>query len=213
MLEPIVSRMVRRRLRGVWTRGAPVRGPAVWAANHHSWWDPFTGTAVARKLGLRSCVLMLQENLDRFRFAAAIGAFGTSRLRQGLSYLDSGRVLLVYPEGRLMPPGPLGPLAEGAAWYALTSRVPLYAVACRVVMRGNDSAEAYLSFQEVPALESRALVTRRLAQTLGCELQSLDLSVSASEPRLPLDGFSQAIQGRRSPDERIERSTPWLPRR
>src|SRR5688572_24255279 len=201
MLEPIVSRMVRRRLRGVWTRGRPAHGPAVWAANHHSWWDPFVGTAVARELGVRSCVLMLQDNLDRFRFARAIGAFGTAGLRRGLSYLDGGRVLLVYPEGRLMPPGRLGPLAEGAAWYALTARVPLYAVACRVVMRGNDSAEAYLSFREVPvALETRAQVTRRLAGTLDGELRSLDLSISAAEPRLPLDGFEQALAGRRSPD-------------
>jgi 1-acyl-sn-glycerol-3-phosphate acyltransferase len=209
MFEAIVSRLVRRRLRGVWTRGRPVHGPAVWAANHHSWWDPFAGTAVARRMGLRSCVLMLQDNLDRFRFARTIGAFGTSRLRQGLSYLDEGRVLLLYPEGRLMPPGPLGPLAEGAAWYALAARVPLYAVACRVTMRGNDSAEAYLSFREVPvAFETRALVTRMLARTLDRDLQSLDLSISAADPRLPLDGFTRVITGRRSPDERIERRRP-----
>jgi 1-acyl-sn-glycerol-3-phosphate acyltransferase len=206
MLEQIVSRMVRRRLRGVWTRGRPVRGPAVWAANHHSWWDPFVGTAVARKLGMRSCVLMLQENLDRFRFARVIGAFGTGNLRRGLSYLEEGRILLVYPEGRLMPPGRLGPLAEGAAWYALTARVPLYAVACRVVMRGNDSAEAYLTFREVPVdPETRASVTRRLAGTLDSELRSLDVSVAEADPRLPLDGFERALAGRRSPDERMRR--------
>jgi hypothetical protein len=198
----------------VWTRGAPARGPAVWAANHHSWWDPFTGTAVARALGLRSCVLMHQENLDRFRFAGAVGAFGTAGLRQGLSYLEDGRVLLVYPEGRLMPPGPLGPLAEGAAWYALTAGVPLYAVAGRVVMRGNDAAEGYLSFREVPvARQSRALATRRLAQTLDRELSSLDLSIAAGDPRVPIEGFSQIIAGRRSPDERIERWTAWRRRR
>ncbi|HEU5039207.1 MAG TPA: 1-acyl-sn-glycerol-3-phosphate acyltransferase, partial [Gemmatimonadales bacterium] len=186
-----------------------------WAANHHSWWDPFTGTALARELGLRSCVLMLQDNLDRFRFAGAIGAFGTSHLRRGLSYLDDGRVLLVYPEGRLMPPGPLGPLAEGAAWYALAARVPLYAVACRVVMRGNVAAEAYLSFREVSSERppaTRDLVTRRLARTLDEELRSLDLSISTSEPRLPLDGFSLVIRGRLSPDERIERRMRWLPK-
>jgi 1-acyl-sn-glycerol-3-phosphate acyltransferase len=212
MLEPIVSRMVRRRLRGVWTRGTPVRGPAVWAANHHSWWDPFAGMAVARQMGLRSCVLMLQDNFDRFRFAGAIGAFGTARLRQGLSYLDSGRVLLLYPEGRLMPPGPLGALAEGAAWYAMTAGVALYAVACRVVMRGNDSPEVYLSFREVPvAMQTRAMVTRRLARTLDRELQSLDLSIASGEPRLALQGFTRVIKGRSSPDERIEkRRKAWL---
>jgi len=42
-------RMVRHGLRGVSIRGAMPAGPFVWAANHHSWWDPFVAAATIKK--------------------------------------------------------------------------------------------------------------------------------------------------------------------
>ena len=211
MLEPIASIMVRRQLRGVWTHGRPPAGPGVWAANHHGWWDPFVATALARTWRTRSCVLMEQANLTRFAFARAIGAFGTAELRTGLRFLAAGRVLVIYPEGELRPSGPIGRCGTGAAWYAHTAGVPLYAAAVRVVLRGQQAPEAYVRFAGVPAEGTRAEITARLSARLDAELAALDTALDGAEPRLPLPGYVEAIRGRRSPDERIQTIAGRLP--
>ncbi len=210
MLEAAVTHFVRRNLRGVWVRAHPVPGPAVWAANHHSWWDPFVGTAVSRARGSRSAVLMLQENLARFRFARVIGAFGTDEPRLGLRYLDQGRNLLIYPEGELHPSGVLWDISQGAAWFACAVKVPLYAVATRTVLRGHQRPEAYLSFSRVGTEGSRAEITERLSARLANGLSELDAMITDAEPRSPLPGFTLMVAGRRSPDERIDAMTRRL---
>jgi hypothetical protein len=210
MLEAVVTQFVRRNLRGVWVRGHLLPGPTVWAANHHSWWDPFVGTAFSRSRGGRSAVLMLQENLERFPFARAIGAFGTGEPREGLRYLDAGRHLIVYPEGELRPGGPPGDLAAGAAWFACAAKVPLYALASRTLLRGQQHPEAYLVFDRVDTGGSRSEVTRRLGTHLAKSLSELDELVAHTDPRQPLPGFTLAVAGRRSPEERIETLTRRL---
>jgi hypothetical protein len=210
MLEAVVTQLVRRNLRGVWVRAHPLPGPAVWAANHHSWWDPFVATAVSRAQGARSCVLMLQENLDTFRFARAIGAFGTGEPRRGLRYLDRGHNLIIFPEGELRQPGALAELAPGAAWYANAAKVPLYAVATRTLLRGHQHPEAYLVFERVDTTGTRTQITRQLETRLAGSLSALDAEVAGAEPRSPLHGFTLAIRGRRSHEERIEAMTRRL---
>lgn len=186
--------LVRRGLRGVWLRGELPAGPFVWAANHHSWWDPFVAAAVLGRLDRDPALLMDQDNLGRFGLARLLGAFGTRELRRGLDHLRRGRVLIVFPEGELLPPGPLGPLAGGAAWYARTAGVPLCAVATRVVLRGHQAPEAYLSMSTVDE--------RDLGPRLGAELEILDELITTADPRAPLPGFCRQLPGRRSWDER-----------
>jgi hypothetical protein len=156
---------------------------------------------------------MLQENLDRFRFARAIGAYGTGEPRQGLRYLDRRRNLIVYPEGQLRPPGPPRDLAPGAAWFARAAKVPLYAVATRTLLRGHQYPEAYLSFHRVDTAGSRSDVTARLDAQLSKALSELDDLVAGCDPRAPLPGFTLTVAGRRSPDERIEAMTRSVTRR
>ena len=117
--------LVRRGLRGVWLCGDLPAGPFVWAANHHSWWDPFLSAAVLGRHDRTQALLMDQANLRRFRAARLLGAFGTAELRRGLDALRRGDVLVLFPEGALRPPGAPGRLAGGAAWYARRARVPL----------------------------------------------------------------------------------------
>ncbi|QSB13794.1 1-acyl-sn-glycerol-3-phosphate acyltransferase [Natronosporangium hydrolyticum] len=209
--------LVRQSLRGVWWRGDPPAGPFVWAANHHSWWDPFIAAALLERWRRVGCLLLSQTNLERYRFIERLGGFGTGEYRRGLSYLRAGRVLIIFPEGELRPPGPLGRLAGGAGWFAHTAKVPLYAVATRVVVRGQQAPEAYLSLAQVApptGLASRDAareLTGRLTTTLTDELAALDAAVASADPRQPLPGFTRAVAGRRSWDERIDRVHRWLP--
>jgi hypothetical protein len=190
----------------VWLRGRAPDGPFVWAANHHSWWDPFIASAVLARSGHPACLLMRQDNLSRYGFARRLGVFGSAEPRTGLRLLRKGRVLVIYPEGELRPSGIPGPLADGAAWYARRAGVPLTAVAVRVVLRGQQTPEAYVSMNLVES------DTVRLADTLRDDLSSVDCLVSAADPRAPLPGFRPVVSGRPSWDERIDslaRRLPW----
>ncbi|MEU8002990.1 lysophospholipid acyltransferase family protein [Catellatospora sp. NPDC049111] len=204
--------LVRRDLRGVWLRGGLPRGPFVWAANHHSWWDPFVASVVLERSRHPACLLMQQDNLARYRFVRRVGVFGTAEPRTGLRHLADGRTLVIYPEGKLRPAGPPGPLSPGAAWYSRQARVPLYAVAVRVVLRGHTRPEAYVSCTEVTRRGSDGQVTERLAETLAADLSALDGQLAAAEPRRPLASFRRVLAGRRSVDEQIDTvqgAAPW----
>jgi hypothetical protein len=212
--------VVRAGLRGVWLRGRLPDGPFVWAGNHHSWWDPFLAMLLLHRLGRPSSVLMLQQNLQRYRFARQLGVFGTGEHRRGLGYLRAGRVLVIYPEGGLRPAGPPHELAGGAAWYAVRGGVPLCAAATRVLMRGQQAPEAYVSVVELiddPADADPTgtgnvdRLTARLAVTLAGQLDELAQVNAETDPRTPLPGFTQLVAGRRSWDERIDRVARWLP--
>jgi 1-acyl-sn-glycerol-3-phosphate acyltransferase len=148
---------------------------------------------------------MDQDNLARFAFARRLGVFGSREPRAGLRHLADGRVLVIFPESELRPAGPVTPLAEGAAWYALRADVPLVAMAVRVVVRGHQAPEAYASAVGVPADADVAKTTRRLADELRHELSIMDEQLASADPRRPLDGFRCVVRGRRSWDERLAR--------
>jgi 1-acyl-sn-glycerol-3-phosphate acyltransferase len=205
--------VVRRGLRGVWLRGRLPPGPFVWAANHHSWWDPFVAMVLLHRSHRCPCVLMLQRQLDRYPFARPLGVFGTAEPRRGLACLGEGRVLVIYPEGGLRPAGPPGELAGGAAWYATRAGVPLCAGAARVLMRGQQTPEAYVWVAVVPdgGGEGTAALTARLARQLADQLDELERLNATADPRTALPGFALVVAGRRSWDERVDRAARWLP--
>jgi 1-acyl-sn-glycerol-3-phosphate acyltransferase len=192
------DQLVRRGLRGIWTRGAVPQGPFIWAANHHSWWDGFIANSVLRETGHTPAVLMDSANLAHFSFLTKSGAVAADRPRAALTSIRSGHSLVVFPEGVLRSPGSLGPLSPGAAWLAQRAHVPLIAVAARVVIRGNQFGEAYLDLS--------LSTVDTLASDLTVRLNILDNELAASDPRSPLGGFTQVVAGRRSWDERI---TAW----
>jgi len=196
--------MARRGLRGVWLRGELPPGPFVWAANHHTWWDPFLAAVVLDSAGRRGSLLMLQANLERYGFARRLGVFGTGEPRRGFDHLAAGRALVIYPEGELRPPGRLGPLADGAAWYARRAGVPVCAVSTRASLRGHEAPEAYLSVAVVDSSGPVRAVTGRLAAELASQLSDVDDMLAAEDPRRPLPGFRPVLRGRRSHDERID---------
>lgn len=196
--------LVGRRLRGIWVRGALPAGAVVWAANHHSWWDPFVAAAVLAARRRRMALLLSQTNIDRFPIASWIGGFGAAHLRTGLAALENGDVVVCFPEGELRAPGPVGTLADGAGWLATRGGASLVAAGTRVVIRGQQAPEAYIGLRSVRQPENhggRAL-TARLAAELTAEVTSLDELVQQHDPRLPLPGFELVVSGRSSIDER-----------
>jgi hypothetical protein len=206
---------VRSGLAGVWVRGRLPAGPVIWAANHHSWWDPFIAGELLAGGGRRMALLADAASVRRYGFARHVGAVGTDEVRTALAAVRGGAVLVVYPEGRLLPPGQPGPLAPGAAWCAGQSPARLCSVAVRVLLRGGQYPEAYVAFSEVGAAGRPAAVTERLRARLREDLADVDGLGRQADSRQPLPGFTRVVRGRRSWDERIDavRGVAAWPRR
>jgi len=202
---------VRGGLAGVWVRGRLPSGSVVWAANHHSWWDPFIGGALLSAAGHRMVLLADVGNVSRYQFARRIGVVGTDELRTALTAVRGGAALVVYPEGVLLPAGPPGPLANGAAWLAARAPARLCSAAVRVLMRGRQHPEAYVMFSEVDASGPLPEVTGRLRERLRADLDHMDRLNACADSREPLPGFTRAVRGRRSWDERVDAARDWLP--
>lgn len=193
-----LTQLVRGGLRGVWVRGELPSAGVVWAANHHSWWDGFVAFAVLREQHRTAALLMDEGNLSTFRFLQSVGAISAQRPRQALQVLREGGVLVIFPEGELRPPGPVHPLARGAAWLGHTAPAAVVPVAVRVISRGHQYPEALVDIcPEVAPAD--------LAATLALRLGELDSALLDADPRLPLPGFRRAVAGRASWDERISR--------
>jgi hypothetical protein len=201
---------VRGGLAGVWVRGQLPAGPVVWAANHHSWWDPLIAGELLAGAGRRMVVLADVANVRQYEFARRIGVLGTDELRTALVAVRGGAVLVIYPEGRLRPAGPPGTLAPGAAWSAARAPARLCSVAVRVLLRGGQYPEAYVVFSEVSSGGSRSDVTERLRHQLREDLDDVDRRNAHADPRQPLPGFSRVVRGRRSWDERVDAIRGWL---
>jgi 1-acyl-sn-glycerol-3-phosphate acyltransferase len=198
------DQLVRGGLRGVWVRGAVPTGGAVWAANHHSWWDGFVANAVLREGGHRPSLVMDADNLSRFSFLGDLGALPADQPRAAVSALRDGRTVIIFPEADLRAPGPLGPLAPGAEWLARRGGVPLVLAATRIVMRGQQKPEAYVDL--------RPGDPGGISAPLAGALRDLDAELADGDPRQPLPGFELVVAGRSSWDERIARASALVRR-
>jgi 1-acyl-sn-glycerol-3-phosphate acyltransferase len=205
----IMRRALRRGLAGVWSleEAPPPAGGAVVVANHHSWWDAYLAWAVADRYGRPSGAIVSDAQLARFPFFRHVGGVAASAPRAAARRAAAGAWLLVFPEGELRSPGPLGPTRDGAAAVARWARVPVLPLAIRVVMRGRDRPEVYLRFgHAVPSGTDAAAIRERLVALMG----RLDADVAASiDPELPLPGYVPwwPVAGRS--DERVARWRRW----
>lgn len=198
----MIRRALRRDLHGVYAGGAWASLPrtgALLAANHHTWWDLYLAWLVKRRLGRALSGLILPETLKRFPFFRAIGALPTTELRAALGCLARGELLIIFPEGRLRPPGRVGPLEPGLAFLARRAQVPVYPLAIRATMRGAQRPEVFLLLGEaVPPGEVRGALDALLAE--------LDAAILRADPEAPLPGFERWSGGARSTHER----TAWV---
>jgi 1-acyl-sn-glycerol-3-phosphate acyltransferase len=193
--QRLIRRSLQRGLRGVWIRGQPPVGPAIYAANHHGWWDGYLAGFWLWSAGLQPGLLMRAEQLQRFPLFRRLGAIGSGELRGALELLRS-RPLIIFPEGRILPAGPLGALAPGATWLAKQASVPLIPLAIRTALRGHEFPEAYLRLGEPCS-------GRQLPSQLAHLVSQTDLLAQVSDPERPLPGFSLLLRGRSSSSERL----------
>lgn len=202
-----VRAKVRGFFRGVWARGpAPAADISLLAyANHPGFWDGFILQALAERWGLEPYCMVEEQNLLRFPFLARLGAFsirpgdaGSSResFRYACQLLERpGRVLFVFPEGRLAPwaGGPLE-LRRGFEVLARRSGVPCVPVALRYAFFESERPDALVSVGPQHA----ATETRALAGRLEGLLSGLHQAVST-------EGFELVVRGSAGVAARWER--------
>jgi hypothetical protein len=71
-------------------------------------------------------------------------------------------------------------------------------------MRGRQYPEAYVALSEVQVAGPLPEVTARLRDRLREDLRDVDHLSRHTEPGQPLPGFTCAVRGRRSWDERVD---------
>ena len=135
--------MFRFRVEGV--ERVPVEGPAVVVAPHRSWLDPAcVGGACPRPVRFlimdtvyrRIWARWFYRRMHGIPVRVGGGAETMAGLRDALRALRAGQVVGVFPEGRVMPPGPLQPLHAGAALLAVRGQAPVIPI----VIRGSAKA-------------------------------------------------------------------------
>ncbi len=187
-LLPWVRRYVDHRLRGAFeavfvsglddARALLEREPAILAANHVAWWDPFVITTLDARLHGSGHALMDAESLRRLWFFGAIGAVPLRRDsgRHALADLGAAAQLLrgprsalwIFPQGRQRP-SHLRPLdvASGVAWLAERSGAATLPVSLSYLYREAAQPAVFAAFgppvrfasrsDHLAALESRLI--------------------------------------------------------
>lgn len=197
LLRASIRGSIRGHLGGVWVRGDWPGGGAVLAPNHGSWWDGYLLRELAWAVGAEFRVTMTERQLSRFPFLRRVGALGAGEVRPAVRAAKEGAWVVIFPEGALQPPGPLGPLKPGAGWVARAAGVPLVPVAVRVVLRGRQFPEGYVRFGS-PVEEAG------LRAALTGELAALDADLAAGDPERPPGGYLRVTRGRESDQERMD---------
>jgi glycerol-3-phosphate dehydrogenase (NAD(P)+) len=118
-------------------------GPAIIAANHRSFFDPFIiGTMARRPMYYVAKRELFEMHPVLAWLLNALGAFPVDRGAADNSMIDTakellarGEIVLIFPEGTRTRPGPLGQPRRGVARLALESGAPVVPVA----IIGTDS--------------------------------------------------------------------------
>ncbi len=111
----------------------PQKGPVILVANHFSLLDPFVVTCCTDRI-IHWLVASWVFRIKPFSFFAKRIPFlkvepgkGNNKeaLKQAMSILRDGRVIGVFPEGKLAKNGGLNPFFSGTAYLGIKSKVPI----------------------------------------------------------------------------------------
>ena len=123
----------------------PMEGPAVVIAPHRSWLDPAcVGGACPRPVRFlimdtvyrRIWARWFYRRMRGIPVRVGGGPETLVALRGALRALRAGQLVGVFPEGRVMPEGPLQPFHAGAALLSVRGRAPVIPM----VIRGSAKA-------------------------------------------------------------------------
>ncbi|MCC7434462.1 MAG: 1-acyl-sn-glycerol-3-phosphate acyltransferase [Methanoregulaceae archaeon] len=172
----MIRRSVRRRYRNVYWRTAQpsIPSPAVLYANHHGWMDGYLMFHLALKLDL-VCIDWIEEfdTFPLFRFVGGIRypkgdvAGRVAAVRQTIQELQSGKSLVIFPEGVMHRPPAVLPL--GKALTTIARHVPnatLAPVAIFHEMSLHERPEAWLAVGPPHRFESLDACRDRLIDEL-----------------------------------------------
>jgi long-chain acyl-CoA synthetase len=153
IMSPLVSLFYRRRIRGLEHLDG-LRGPVVFAANHHLHFDnPIILTSIPLRWRRRLSVAAAADGVfdTPFRgFMVSLLANGfplsrTGAVRRSLdrlgARLDRGFSILIYPEGQLTVGGPLQPFKGGTGLIAVHGDVPVVPLRLKVHRPGRIDRE------------------------------------------------------------------------
>ncbi|MBM3722968.1 MAG: 1-acyl-sn-glycerol-3-phosphate acyltransferase [Actinobacteria bacterium] len=186
-----------------WAQGienVPLTGPAIMASNHVSFSDSFFLGVVLKR---RITYLAKSDYFTGRGFKGALsraffsgvgqvpidrtgGSASQAALKAGLSVLDKGQLLGIYPEGTRSPDGKLYRGKTGVARLALISKAPVIPVAMvgtfdvqpegRVIPKIGDVGSIIgkpLDFSRYEGLENDPLVLRAVTDEIMYELMKL----------------------------------------
>lgn len=184
--------------------------PTLLQATHISWWDGYLGVALAAHLGLEYRVMMLEENLNKYRFLRFAGAFGVNRgsargalgsLRYAAAELEVSppRGLLMFPAGDIGSPHRRpAPYQSGAASLALmvakNKPVAVRSVAIRLEHRGAAKPEALLRVSS-PRTVTGGMKTPELSALLQTDLERETDALKTDLERDDLSGYALMLRG------------------
>jgi hypothetical protein len=132
------------------------------APNHNSWWDGFfVYTLNEELLRRRLYMMMLAEQLTRYRFFSRLGAYGIrpgsrDSVLQGITYTadllrQSKSAVCIFPQGELTPFGTELNFQRGLEWIlkSYKGQVDLIPLAMRCEFLQDRQAEVFFLFDQV----------------------------------------------------------------
>ncbi len=198
----LIQRSLRRGLHGVYLRtdGQALAATALLTANHHSWWDGYLVWLLRERLQARMGLIMRAAQLDRFRFFRPMGVFSDREVRQAIHRLKHGESVVIFAEGQLCPPGVVREIRPGSAFLARKAQVPIQPLALRVVVRGAQHPEAFISLGPVlPATAS----AEQIVAAINHELAQIEQSIAHSDPEQMPPGYTCWLAGAQGLHERM----------
>jgi 1-acyl-sn-glycerol-3-phosphate acyltransferase len=182
----------------------------LWHASHVSWWDGYLGVALARHLNLEFRVMMLEENLSKYRFLRFAGAFGLERgnargalqsIRYAVQELQATppRAMLMFPAGEIGSPHVRpAPYESGASSLALhaakTAPLSVRAVAFRLEHRGAAKPEALIRVS-APRLVQSGAKTADLSTLMRADLERETEALRTDLERDDFTGYEPILRG------------------
>lgn len=196
VLRRWLGRVLRRRFHGVYLFGAEhLRGldlapPVIGCVNHTNWWDGFALYVLSARLLPHDIYLAMEEkNLRRYRFFTWMGVFGidlTDRraalpgLRYALRLLRPGRLVWMFVQGQLFPPGVPIEARPGALFLARRTGARLLPLVLRYEWLSESRPSIFVS---VGTPLEASTTTDELAAALNTLYAGLDEKLSPLDLR------------------------------